>query len=45
MRELLARSRALRGVGTPVVPPIPPNVAMRYGLADARGYDYPIEQR
>jgi hypothetical protein len=33
-------------VGTSsVVPPIPPNVAMRYRIADARAYDYPVEQR
>jgi hypothetical protein len=25
--------------------PIPPDVAMRYGLYDARGYDYPVERR
>ena len=25
--------------------PIPPNVAMRYGLYDARGYDFPFEKR
>jgi hypothetical protein len=25
--------------------PLPPNVAMRYGLLDARGYDFPIEDR
>jgi membrane protein YfhO len=25
--------------------PIPPNVAMRYGLHDARGYDFPFEKR
>jgi hypothetical protein len=25
--------------------PMPPNVAMRYGLDDARGYDYPVERR
>jgi hypothetical protein len=25
--------------------PIPPNVAMRYGLYDARGYDLPVEKR
>ena len=25
--------------------PIPPNVAMRYGLYDARGYDFPFEER
>jgi hypothetical protein len=28
-----------------VLPPVPPNVAMRYGLADARSYDYPVERR
>ena len=34
------------GVGTTsVVPPIPPNVAMRYRIADARAYDYPVEER
>jgi hypothetical protein len=27
------------------LPPLPPDVAMRYGLYDARGYDYPIERR
>jgi hypothetical protein len=25
--------------------PLPPDLAMRYGLYDARGYDYPIERR
>jgi hypothetical protein len=25
--------------------PLQPNVAMRYGLYDARGYDYPVERR
>src|SRR5215208_1242819 len=30
---------------TSVVPPIPPNVAMRYRIADARAYDYPVEER
>jgi hypothetical protein len=25
--------------------PIPPNVAVRYGLYDARGYDFPFEKR
>jgi hypothetical protein len=25
--------------------PLPPDVAMRYGLYDARGYDYPVERR
>lgn len=27
------------------LPPLPPDVGMRYGLYDARGYDYPIEKR
>ena len=27
------------------LPPMAPDVAMRYGLYDARGYDYPIERR
>jgi hypothetical protein len=27
------------------LPPLPPDVSMRYGLFDARGYDYPIERR
>jgi membrane protein YfhO len=25
--------------------PLPPDTAMRYGLYDARGYDYPVERR
>lgn len=25
--------------------PLPPDLAMRYGLYDARGYDYPVERR
>jgi hypothetical protein len=25
--------------------PLPPDAAMRYGLYDARGYDYPVERR
>jgi hypothetical protein len=27
------------------LPPLPPDVTMRYDLYDARGYDYPIERR
>jgi len=27
------------------VPPLTPDLAMRYGLYDARGYDYPVEAR
>ena len=25
--------------------PLQPDLAMRYGLYDARGYDYPVERR
>lgn len=28
-----------------IVPPLPPDVAIRYGLEDARSYDYPVERR
>ena len=28
-----------------VAGPIPPDVALRYGLQDARGYDFPVEDR
>jgi hypothetical protein len=28
-----------------VAGPIPPDVALRYGLKDARGYDFPVEDR
>jgi Bacterial membrane protein YfhO len=28
-----------------VLPPLAPDLAMRYGLYDARGYDYPVERR
>ncbi len=47
IRYLQAR-RPARFVG--VLPgsgasPIPPDVAMRYGLYDARSYDYPVERR
>ena len=45
-RACASRARRFVAVGTRAsVPPLPPNVAMRYGLADARGYDYPTEQR
>lgn len=47
LRYLQAR-RPARFVGLPPprgVVPIPPNAAMDYGLYDARGYDYPVEQR
>lgn len=32
------------GLGS-FVPPLTPDLAMRYGLYDARGYDYPVEAR
>ena len=28
-----------------IVQPLRPDLAMRYGLYDARGYDYPVERR
>jgi hypothetical protein len=31
--------------GQSVVPPLPPDTAMAYGIADARSYDYPVERR
>lgn len=40
--------RPARFVGagpTGVMPPLPPDLAMRYGLDDARSYDYPVERR
>jgi len=40
-----ARFVAVKQPGFSPVPPFPPNVAMRYGLYDARGYDYPVERR
>ena len=44
-----ARRRASRGCSrrgaVALAVPLPPNVAMRYGLYDARGYDYPVEER
>ena len=33
------------GVGRSELPPLTANVAMRYGLRDARGYDYPTDKR
>src|SRR5215207_4904498 len=47
IRYLQARAPGrFTAVGTTsVVPPIPPNVAMRYRIADARAYDYPVEER
>jgi hypothetical protein len=34
------------GVGEPgQIQPLGPDLAMRYGLYDARGYDYPVERR
>jgi Bacterial membrane protein YfhO len=34
------------GVGDPAaIQPLGPDLAMRYGLYDARGYDYPVERR
>jgi hypothetical protein len=50
LRELQAH-RPSRFVGVdPTTPfatvnPLPANVALRYGLFDARGYDFPIEER
>jgi hypothetical protein len=41
-----ARPARFVGLAPPVGPQaIAPNVAMRYGLYDARGYDFPIERR
>src|SRR5207247_9336027 len=31
--------------GSPGLQPLPPDLAVRYGLYDARGYDYPVERR
>ena len=47
LRYLQSR-RPARFVGLPPpqgIVPITPNAAMDYGLYDARGYDYPVEQR
>lgn len=43
----LQSRRPMRFVGVTVgiENPLPPNVAMNYGLYDARGYDYPVERR
>lgn len=43
MREL-ADGRFV-AVGGPLLTPLTANVGMRYGLRDARGYDYPTERR
>ncbi len=41
-----ARPSRFVGLGPEVgVQAMPPNTAMRYGLYDARGYDFPIERR
>ena len=47
LQELLdARPARFVGLAPPVGPQaVAPNVAMRYGLYDARGYDFPIERR
>jgi len=47
IRHLQARAPArFAAVGTSsVVPPVPPDTAMAYGIADARSYDYPVERR
>jgi len=47
LRRLLdARPARFVGLSPPVGPQaVAPNVAMRYGLDDARGYDFPIERR
>jgi hypothetical protein len=45
-RLLDARPSRFVGLAPPVGPQaLAPNVAMRYGLYDARGYDFPIERR
>jgi Bacterial membrane protein YfhO len=47
--RFLRAQRPARFAGVPPlgvgVNPLPPDVAMRYGLYDARGYDYPVERR
>jgi hypothetical protein len=46
--EYLQSRRPARFVGASSIltlPPLEPNLAMDYGLYDARGYDYPTEQR
>ena len=44
-RYLQRQARSLRRASAPRAQPLPPDIAMRYGLYDARGYDYPVEQR
>jgi hypothetical protein len=46
--EYLQRRRPARFVGESAygtLPPVEPNTAMDFGLYDARGYDYPTEER
>jgi hypothetical protein len=49
MRYLQARRPArfvgLRSTALASMSPIPPNIAMRWSLYDARGYDFPVEDR
>ncbi|MBD0281635.1 MAG: YfhO family protein [Thermoleophilaceae bacterium] len=47
IRYLQSRSpNRFVGLGKPgAIQPLGPDVAMRYGLHDARGYDYPVERR
>ena len=47
MRHLLAQRPARFTGAHPAegLTPLPSNAAMRYGLYDARGYDYPVERR
>jgi hypothetical protein len=40
------RPNRFAGLNTPrLIHPLPPDLAMRYHLYDARGYDYPVEER
>jgi hypothetical protein len=46
--EYLQSRRSARFVGQSAfgtLPPVEPNIAMDFGLYDARGYDYPTEER
>jgi hypothetical protein len=40
-----ARFVGMRGNTVAAMSPLPPNTAMRWGLFDARGYDFPVEDR
>ena len=45
-RLLAARPARFAGLQPGIgLEPLPPDLAMRYGLYDARGYDYPVERR